>query len=907
MRPLRLSAQAFGPYLERVEIDFTKFDETGLFLITGPTGGGKTSLLDAACFALYCKATGGRRDFAGMRCMSAPPDVPTEVEFDFSLQGRAYRFRRSRSYKTNRRTKELQPQESHECYTLENGEARLLESGSESAIRRRAESLLHLTCEQFSQVAVLPQGEFLRLLRAGSQEKGEILRTLFNAEIWKTLRDRLQERSKALEEETRHLEDLRLTLLRQAQAETPQQLAQAVEGQSARAQRLREEAAACARRLEEAEALLKAREAFGQLRENQRQAAAQLASARQRLAKGQEAAPFIQEKRERAAVLREQAVAVAREETALKGQADRARQAESMKKEAAAIGRARGEQEIQAAHLREQLADIAQRMEKGGTCEGQYRRAAEALPGLTEKRAQLEKRLAALEELEKRRQALQRAQKLLGQAERESQEKEVTAHSLSLQLEEQDALRRQDAAFELAQSLEEGTPCPVCGSTRHPAPARGAAQALDAKSLGTLRAAEKKARRQAQDAAAALQAGRQALGQAQAAFEEQRDACGPEPPALEDANRELQAARAEEAGAQRDAMHLPAARRRLEKLQKEKEQLAAAEAQARASISALGAQAAELERRAAETGAGASLGELEKQGREKHAEYEKLEKESAALLKEAGDAAAELERAGEAFALAEKALAQADKELAGFDCPWQKTPELPPLREEVQGLRVASMELSEQVGQAASELRGRRAALAQIDEMQGKLEALSADYSRVARLAKSAAGNNPMKMPILQYVLSITLDQVLVSANRFFAILSRGRYALRLMDSPKSGKAYGGLDLEVLDGASMLPRSIETLSGGEQFLASLALAFGLSDVVQSHAGAVGLESIFIDEGFGSLDSDTLDTAMKALAALRAGGRLIGVISHVSELQSRIPSRIQVSRDAQGFSHAAVRL
>ena len=162
-------------------------------------------------------------------------------------------------------------------------------------------------------------------------------------------------------------------------------------------------------------------------------------------------------------------------------------------------------------------------------------------------------------------------------------------------------------------------------------------------------------------------------------------------------------------------------------------------------------------------------------------------------------------------------------------------------------------------------------------------------------------------MPILQYVLSITLDQVLVSANRFFAILSRGRYALRLMESPKSGKAYGGLDLEVLDGASMLPRSIETLSGGEQFLASLALAFGLSDVVQAHAGAVGLEAIFIDEGFGSLDSDTLDTAMRALATLQAGGRLIGVISHVSELQGRIPSRIQVSRDALGFSHAHVRL
>ena len=177
----------------------------------------------------------------------------------------------------------------------------------------------------------------------------------------------------------------------------------------------------------------------------------------------------------------------------------------------------------------------------------------------------------------------------------------------------------------------------------------------------------------------------------------------------------------------------------------------------------------------------------------------------------------------------------------------------------------------------------------------------------MAKLAEALSGKNPRKMPILQYVLSIMLDQVLVSANRFFSTLSRGRYALRLMDAPKGGNAYGGLDLEVLDGASMLPRSIETLSGGEQFLASLSLAFGLSDVVQAHSGAVGLDAIFIDEGFGSLDGETLDTAMKALAMLRQGGRLIGVISHVSELKSRIPCRVEVTRDGEGFSQVQIKV
>ena len=150
------------------------------------------------------------------------------------------------------------------------------------------------------------------------------------------------------------------------------------------------------------------------------------------------------------------------------------------------------------------------------------------------------------------------------------------------------------------------------------------------------------------------------------------------------------------------------------------------------------------------------------------------------------------------------------------------------------------------------------------------------------------------------------LEEVLVSANRFFSTLSRGRYALRLMEGPKGGNSFSGLDLEVLDGSSMLPRSIETLSGGEQFLASLSLAFGLSEVVQNHSGAVRLDSLFIDEGFGSLDGETLDTAMKALEMLQGGGRLIGIISHVSELKNRIPCCIQVSRTASGASRAAVK-
>ena len=187
----------------------------------------------------------------------------------------------------------------------------------------------------------------------------------------------------------------------------------------------------------------------------------------------------------------------------------------------------------------------------------------------------------------------------------------------------------------------------------------------------------------------------------------------------------------------------------------------------------------------------------------------------------------------------------------------------------------------------------------------GEAEALDREYSRYARLHGLLSGKNAMRMPILQYVLSMMLEETTASANRFFSILSRGRYALRRMDAPKGGQGYAGLDIEVLDGMSGTARSIETLSGGEQFLASLSLAFGLSEVVQSYSGAVRLDALFIDEGFGSLDTDTLDTAMRALETIRQSGRVIGIISHVAELQRRIPTMIRVSKTASGSAAAKV--
>ena len=914
MRPIRLCLQAFGPYLEKTELDFTQLEGSGLFLISGPTGGGKTSLLDAMCFALYCKATGGRRSFAGMRCMSAPQELPTLVEFDFALQGETYRFHRSQYTHINRNTKLPELRESHQCSRLEQEEWRLLESGSESAIRRRAEELLHLTCEQFSQVIVLPQGEFLRLLRANSSDKGEMLKTLFSAGMWDDIANQFRQRERELTDQTKQSAALRISLL---QKEGVESLPALREKHSALAQRetaLRKESAAVSKELERQEALLQAGEAYARLDAARQEAAKALDQAKASWETLEKQAPLLRKKREQAQGLREQAVALAQESARLTERREELVRAKTAADQAAAT-RKQLEAQKQALETQARQREVlAQRMEKGNAFVKSCEDAAAKLPALLERRQALERLTNAWEDLDRGTQKLDAARKAQLEAERDAQQKQVLLETLTQRLEQQEALRRQNAALELSHTLRPGMPCPVCGALDHPSPAAGEAALLDPQRLEALRREERTAR-QAHLQAAALAGSRRAEAvQAEEAQAQQRAACqkAGEPlgnPSQEETAQQLARVSGETSKAKQDAARLEAAKEKLKALETERDSCLKEESALREKISALAAQVSQLERQAQEAQtacAGLNLRDLEQAILQKQREYGSAEKAAAQLLKEAQEGDAQRERAKTALALSQQALEKAQAQWEACPTPWEEPPQLEPLRERCQALRREALSRREELGKAASSLQALGASLDQAAQLEQRLSGLEEQLSQVAKLSKLLSGSNPMKMPILQYVLSVMLDEVLVSANRFFSTLSRGRYALRLKDGPAS-RGYGGLDLEVLDGASMQPRSIETLSGGEQFLASLSLAFGLSDVVQNHSGAARLDSLFIDEGFGSLDGETLDTAMKGLAMLQTSGRLIGIISHVSELKNRVPCQIEVTRDAAGFSHAKIRL
>lgn len=905
MKPLSLQVQAFGPYLERTELDFTGFGPDGIFLITGPTGGGKTSILDAMCFALYCRATGEGRDFSGMRCMSAPPELDTIVELDFMLGGRAYRFKR-RQYTYTKRSGETELRETHECFTVdEDGRPELLAGGSALSVTQKAEELLHLNYRQFRQVIVLPQGDFLKLLRAGSKEKGEILRTLFSAEVWERLRERFRQRERELESAAREAQNMRDTLLRQEGAGDTEELIRSVSDLERELSELISLEDRESKRLSETEKLLKAAEELERRAKASQSAGKVLKEARERAGAREESAHETEAMVREAGVLQEKSTASAREREKLSARLvqlnaalDCGERARLARRQQAAL-----QKELDSALLEQE--DIAKRMAAGAEYESRCREANLRLPGLLEQQQ-------ALEELSRRRASLEEAEKNLERARASVESCRIDSEALTLRLEEQEALLKGSAALELAGTLKEGAPCPVCGSVHHPAPARGRTsgkllspgELLAPEELTLLREREKFARTALAGAEGLAGASASECEKTRASLKEQEEACE----GISEVGELLADVKSRTAGAVKLAGQLQRAGQRLTELRARREAIESGLGALRTRLSALEAQAAELEQQSRE--ALSKLPDrdpvsLQRAIEEQEALAGELSARAEALRKSVGLREQELAGAREALRLAVIAEETARGELEKFREEWPRGLDLPALTKEAGELREGSRLRSQAIGRAQSSLRSRRAALGSVREQDQRIEELSGEYGRVSRLSRALSGVNPMKTPILQYVLSVTLDEVLVCANRFFQRLCRGRYALQLASGPKGGTAMSGLDLEVLDGASMLPRSIETLSGGEQFLASLSLAFGLSDVVQGHSGAVGLDSIFIDEGFGSLDAETLDSAMKALALLQSGGRMIGVISHVQELQGRIPCRIQVSQSAQGTASARV--
>ncbi len=856
--------RAFGPYAGETVIDFEKLQGRHLFLICGPTGAGKTTILDAMCYALYGK-TSGDRTGEKMRSDYADSSERTEVVFDFMLGDKTYRATRSPAQMVDKKRGSGQTLAAMQASLseLEDGkEINTLRTGIEEA----AGKLIGLNADQFCQVILLPQGDFRKLLVAKADEREAILKQLFKTQRFSDFKDRLKDRLDAKVREKMEKQTREDQILSSSGATDEKQLSQMVEE--------------AGKELKEAQDIVKSREKeSNEFREvYQKETALMGHFTELEKALKQDAALKNEEGRMKEMEASLSLIRSARELAPYFVQLD-------------GITR-EGKQE--AVKLKTAKADMETYSKLNETLEKRI----QELDAMKEKREEERKTALKMQDLVPKAklygaavQALKNAKNALSRAEEETKRLQAAAEAARKARDEQkekaDAVRKsyiEGQAFLLAEGLEDGVPCPVCGAIHHPAPARGGDNVAKAEDV-------ERAQKEYERASAAYD---------RANDTKEKHSTGAYAKAMSDhAKADAQMKTLEEIPeAYRDPKYLEAESTRLltdiRKWEQDKETAAAQLRKAGADLSASQAACRNAE--------------------ERREELVKKYRETESVLKEASDKAGfqSLDECKEWYKKKDteesvrKTLEQyrADRKSTEERIKAEEQATAGKERPDMQALNEKSKALQDQLKKAserAAALKERtetlQKAVSDARAIEKELEDLRKEEGLIRGLYDLTSGKKT-RITLERYVLGTLLDDVANAANLRLLSMSRRRYSLHRM-TDESGLGKGGLSLEVSDSFTGRSRPANTLSGGETFLASLSLALGLADVVQSRQGGVRLDTMFIDEGFGTLDPDSLNSAMNTLIDLQNTGRMVGIISHVPELEERIDARLRVTPAEKG--------
>lgn len=975
MKPKKLVMSAFGSYAGRTEIDFEGFDR-GLFLIGGDTGAGKTTIFDAITYALYNQTSGGAKSGPMMRSQYADAGTNTYVEFTFSYAGDVYRVRRNPEYKI---TKQLKNGKLREQKVPQNVELTLPDGSvfpeKKSGTDAKLAEIVGLTAEQFTQIVMIAQGDFLKLLYTKSDERKAIFSRLFRTgEYWRIQED-LRRRSAALDdalaenERAMSQEQARVLLPREELSELP--LAEVVEQLRIWERELAAEKEQKRRELDRKKEKLTQAEETNRLFAVWRKCEAQ----KERL---QEALPQEEERSERIlAALRAEKVHY-EEQKLLDKQQARQQSAETLAGLDVWIARERiryQEQESLLDELQREYtaaeARIGVELHKIGEALPEY----EALAEAAGSEMQAEAELMRVRQLFEQRLADKAAALLTAMLEcREQGErcKVAGASWESASGEAADAGRAYEAVYVqflneqagiLAQNLAENTPCPVCGSYSHPAPAVLPKEAVDEQML-----------RQAKERREAAEKGREAayrefevrkakeeecrlrLAQEKQSFAAEAEGlCGDTEQELRDYLEKYHAKCAECAskttgngrrlepdgrGCERAEAN-EVSRTDVEKLRRIWEDCGKETARIRKgllyptkedALAARSAFAGELEKKKEH---------LKQKQREAEQRKEELNRRQGQRLQEAGkekELEAECKRAEMAFEkVLEKEKFQTkeayheallpERERKRMECAsqeywkeWQENEgQLAALAGAAQGkTETDTAALKTEIAEAERAYRGLEkeyiamhhacvtdaSVLAQCSAYLEKKRQLEEEDWVVKSLYRTANGklSGSAKMDFETFIQRQYFRQIIHEANKRLLTMSGHQFMLKLKAESNAGrKSNEGLDLAVYSLVTDSERDIKTLSGGESFLAALAMALGLSDIVTKKAGAIHLDMMFIDEGFGSLDAQARKQAIEALSALAGETRLVGIISHVTELKEQIEHKLLVTRTDKGSS------
>ncbi len=997
MRLHQLEVTAFGPFADQVTVDFDALSDAGLFLLSGATGAGKTSVLDAVCFALYGEVPGDRQTAKRLRSDQAAEGVRPCVALELTLSGRRFRIVRSPAWE--------RPKKRGSGSTTEQASVRLSErrDGAWHQLANRLDETGHfvthlvgMNLAQFCQVAMLPQGRFQAFLRARSDERHKLLQQLFRTTRFEDIERWLRDHRRSLRQQSgRHHEvvaDLVSRVSETAADPLPEtwdaheltgpagageidhwaalQRARAAAGAAATADVVRQASDAESRSraaLDQALRLVELQATHSdamETRDRLRALGGEQSARVRRLSAARRAASVVPLHE---LVVRQQRVCAdavdvrARRTTTVAGLLGVAPEALDGRAievagqravDAAARARALQPREDALAQLRTAIQGTEQRVAELASQERAAAAQLRDLPGeltrLTSAHEEAKNALLAIpvarayvDTLRRRRQAAELVVELTAELGLARELHTAAIDELHGRKEEWLHVQQErinGMAAELAGALAVGDDCPVCGSAEHPQLASGRTGAPDA-------AAEKAARKLVDDAESARLAHdglvrdlvtRLAVAQEQAVGDD-------DPAALRAAEAEVDRLSTVTDGLIRVAARIEKVETDVARLTQSREAVLLDLASSRAGLAAHQAEARAIGRELAGVldGSGASslaavaerqdlLAAACEQALAAWRDVDRAAEAEADTRRRAGEAAHQAGFDDLAVALAaalgadevtelesrirdhDKALTAAEAVLADpalRAAAAVKAPDLPIL-EEAHQRRAEALDAARDAAALAQARAQRLAGL--VAELRDALEEWAPlrdalDLAiRMAALTDGTSPDNRLQMRLSGYVLAWRLAQVVAAANERLARMSDQRYSLEHTGRRGAGETRGGLSLLVRDDWSGETRDPATLSGGETFVVSLALALGLADVIAHEVGGADLDTLFVDEGFGSLDADTLDDVMDTLDTLRDGGRVVGVVSHVAEMRDRIPVQLRVSKSRRGSTVALAR-
>ena len=921
MRPLTLTLTAFGPFAGRTALDFAPLGDRGLYLITGVTGAGKTTLFDAIAYALYGEPSGADRKPGMLASKYAAPDAVSSVDLTFFHRGQTYTVQRTLPRdREKKRGAGTTTDTASAALFYPDGRAPVVKP---TEVTRAVTELLGVDRDQFRQIAMIAQGAFQQLLLADTETRGKIFRDIFGTGPYLAFQNQVKNDALALDRECELLEhDMAAQMAAvRADAEDPLPMELA-------AYRRAVPSAADARALID-KLIAQDNLLLDTLRAEAASDDSQIGALDAALGRAEQQAKLFTESTQAEEWLAQNQPLLAGLKTALDAETGRAEERKALEEQARVC---RAELEKLAAltalqtrldQARTQAADAETTAENSRTAYtdllARTEKAKAELAALGDAGAEAERQAAEHQRLTERVKALEN----LSAVHRDLQMLQtglLTAQAGYLRAADEASKAQQTYEAEhrrfldeqagiLAQTLVPGDPCPVCGSREHPAPAAFSGQALTREALALLRKHADALAQTAGDHSAQTAAKRGALEKAVSDWAARAgdllgDLAADELPAA------LTAALAE-AQAQKETQTAitTAAQAKALRADTLRESLPRAE-------SLLTAQ--ETARRNAE-----------QQAAEKRAEAAELNKrlsEERQTLVYPDQATAEiaLQTLQTALTVRENALSAAQKAYNdardGIRDAQARREALQKQLEGVVPVDSAALRAEREACAAARAARlteqqillerrnGNAAAADALQKLSGRADTLQSKRAWLTALSQTVNGGltGKEKIPLETYVQTTYLDRILTRANTRLMRMSGGQYELVRRSSPEDLRQKSGLELNVTDHYNGTERDVRSLSGGEQFKASLALALGMSDEVQSQAGGVRLDTLFIDEGFGTLDEESLSSAIDVLASLSEGNRLVGVISHVQQLKDRIDRQIVVTKARAGSSRAEIR-